>query len=353
MSEDTARARRAIGVDEHAWTPEPRRPADPPHARTTPGRSTHMTTHPTTGLTVPGSTPTVAVRPLVLPAPQRGEDLHIRVCAPVTGTDLPIVLFAHGFGSDLDGYAPLVDHWAAHGFVVIQATHLDSKRLTIAADDPRRPQMWRYRVQDLKRILDDLDTLEASVPGLAGRVDHSRIVAAGHSFGGQTAGILVGLRVTDPQTGIADDLSDARVMASIQLATAGRGGGELTPFAYENLPWLRDQDFSHITAPGLVVAGDRDDLPLSTRGPAWTSDPYTLSRSNKSLLTVYGGEHFLGGISGYRVAETTDEDLGRVALVQQVTLAYLRHVTDIDHTDWRTARSALADAHPLGRLESK
>ncbi|MFK0170998.1 alpha/beta hydrolase family protein [Streptomyces sp. NPDC090306] len=312
-----------------------------------------MTTYQTTGLTGPASTPTVAVKPLVLAAPERGEDLHVRVSAPDTGSDLPIVLFAHGFGSDLDGYAPLVDHWASHGFVVVQATHLDSKRLALPADDPRRPQMWRYRVQDMRRILDELMSLEASVPGLAGRVDHGRIVAAGHSFGGQTAGILVGLRVTDPQTGIAEDLSDSRVMASIQLATAGNGGDELTSFAHENLPWLRDQDFSYITAPGLVVAGDKDDLPLSTRGPAWTSDPYTLSRAGKSLLTVFGGEHLLGGISGYRVAETTDEDPHRVALVQQVTLAYLRYVTGIDETDWEKARSVLADDHPLGRLESK
>ncbi|WP_338016511.1 alpha/beta hydrolase family protein [Tsukamurella tyrosinosolvens] len=167
-----------------------------------------MTTYQMTGLTGPSSTPTVAVKPLVLPAPQRGEDLHVRISAPVAGTDLPIVLFAHGFGSNLDGYAPLVDHWASHGFVVIQATHLDSKRLDIAADDPRKPRMWHHRVQDMRHILDDLDTLEASVPGMAGRVDHTRIVAAGHSFGGQTAGILVGLRVRDPQTGLAEDLSD-------------------------------------------------------------------------------------------------------------------------------------------------
>lgn len=170
---------------------------------------------------------------------------------------------------------------------------------------------------------------------------------------GQTAGILVGLRVTDPRTGTAEDLSDSRVMASIQLATAGKGGDELTPFAHDNLPWLRDQNFSHITTPGLVVAGDKDDLPLSTRGPAWTADPYTLSRGNKSLLTVRGGEHFLGGISGHRVTETTDEDPDRVALVQQVTLAYLRHVTGTDHTDWNNAQAALTGNHPLGHLESK
>ncbi|MFD7714591.1 alpha/beta hydrolase family protein [Streptomyces sp. NPDC059814] len=312
-----------------------------------------MPTYQATGLTGPEPTPTVSVKPVVLRKPQRDEGLHVRVSAPATGTGLPLVLFAHGFGSDLDGYAPLVDHWASHGFVVVQATHLDSKRLGLADDDPRRPRLWRHRVHDMQRILDELVTLEASVPGLVGRVDHSRAVAAGHSFGGQTAGILVGQRVKDPDTGAAEDLSDSRIMGSIQLATAGKGGDELTPFAHENLPWLRDQDFSHITAPGLVVAGDKDDLPLSTRGPAWTTDPYTLSRGNKSLLTVHGGEHFLGGISGYRAAETTDEDSGRVALVQQVTLAYLRHVTGIDHADWEKARGVLADGHPLGRLESK
>ncbi|MGW1099554.1 alpha/beta hydrolase family protein [Streptomyces sp. NPDC002455] len=312
-----------------------------------------MTMHHTTGLTGPAPRATVSVKPLVLSAPQRGEDQHVRITAPTTGTSLPVVLFAHGFGSDLDGYAPLVDHWASGGFVVIQTTHLDSKRLGLPADDPRRPEMWRYRVQDMRRILDELTTLEASVPGLEGRIDHSRVVAAGHSFGGQTAGILVGLRVTDPRTGAAEDLSDSRVMASIQLATAGKGGDELTPFAHDNLPWLRDQDFSHITAPGLVVAGDKDDLPLSTRGPAWTADPYTLSRGNKSLLTVRGGEHFLGGISGHQVTETTDENPDRVALVKHVTLAYLRHVTGTDVTDWKNAQAVLAEGHPLGRLESK
>ncbi|MFF0224299.1 alpha/beta hydrolase family protein [Streptomyces sp. NPDC004629] len=313
-----------------------------------------MTTYRASDLGGPEPTPIVSVKPVVLPAPQRGEDLNVRISAPVAGTDLPIVLFAHGFGSNLDGYAPLVDHWASHGFVVIQATHLDSKRLHLDADDPRKPHMWRYRVQDMKRILDELDTLEASVPGLAGRVDHSRTVAAGHSFGGQTAGILVGLRVGDPQTGVAQDMSDPRVMASIQLATAGKGGDELTPFALKNAPWLRDQDFSHISAPGLVVAGDKDELPLSTRGPSWTTDPYTLSRGSKSLLTVYGGQHSLGGISGYEAAETTDENPERVALVRQVTLAYLRHVTGTDHTDWEAAQAALSgDSHPLGRLESK
>jgi dienelactone hydrolase len=313
-----------------------------------------MPTYAATGLTGPSPVPTVSVSPVALPAPHRGADLPVRVTAPVTGSGLPVVLFAHGFGSDLDGYAPLAAHWAAGGFVVIQPTHLDARRLGPAPDDPRRPSLWRQRVQDMRVVLDALGTLEAAVPGLPGRMDRTRIVAAGHSFGGQTAGLLIGLRVTDPLTGDVPDLSDARVAAGIQIATAGRGGDTLTPYAREQLPWLREQDFSALTAPSLVVAGDADELPLSTLGPAWTTDPYTLAPPGRSLLTVYGGRHSLGGISGYAAAETTDENPDRVALVQHVTLAYLREVTGAGHDDWAVARAVLAGAsHPLGRLESK
>ncbi len=176
----------------------------------------------------------------MLPARERGDDLRVRGSAPVTGHDLSITLFAHGFGSNPDGYAPLTDYWAAHGFVVIQATHPDPRRLNLAADDPRKPRLWRFRVADMKRVLDDLDVLEAAVPGLAGRVDRGRVAAAGHSFGGQTAAILLGLRVPDPRTGAAEDRSDPRVTAGILLATAGKGGDHLSPFAAENLPWLRE-----------------------------------------------------------------------------------------------------------------
>ena len=62
-------------------------------------------------------TPVVSVSPILLSAPGRGMDLQLRVSTPATGSQLPIIVFAHGFGSSMDGYAPLVNFWAAHGFV--------------------------------------------------------------------------------------------------------------------------------------------------------------------------------------------------------------------------------------------
>lgn len=297
--------------------------------------------------------PIVSVKPVVIPAPGRGEDLRVRVSAPVTGRDLPLVVFSHGFGWSLDGYAPLADAWAAHGFVVVQPTHLDSRTLGLTPDDPRYPGIWRTRVEDLRRVLDELDLVEAAVPGLRGRLDRSRTAAAGHSWGGQTASTLLGARVLDAHGQPGEDLSDPRVSAGVLLATPGRGGADLTPFAAEHLPFM-SPGFGAMSTPALVVAGAHDRSPLTTRGPDWFTDPYTLSPGGKSLLTLFGAEHSLGGIPGDTVTETTDEHPGRVALVRELTSAYLRTALDVDRASWPAARAALEHStDPLGRVESR
>ncbi|WP_340020579.1 chlorophyllase [Paenibacillus sp. FSL K6-1096] len=299
----------------------------------------------------------ISVKSIALESPERGEDLLVKISAPTTGDNLPIILFAHGNGSSLDGYAPLTDYWASHGFVVIQPTFLDSRTVNLAHDDPRKPRIWRFRVDDMKRILDQLDLIEAAVPGLSGRTDRSRIAAAGHSFGGQTAGNLLGLRVLNPETKKEEDLSDSRIKAGVLFATAGLGGDSLTPFAAEHLPHL-NVSFTHLTTRTLVIVGDQDDLPqkyqLTVRGPDWMYDPYLLSPGAESLLTLFGAEHLLGGISGYEVKETTDENPARVALIQRVTSAYLRHALDIEHDSWLAVQKSLSeDVNPIGRIESK
>ncbi len=304
-------------------------------------------------MNVSTSSPVVSVKPVVLPVPGRGEDLQVRVSAPATGSGLPIIIFSHGFGWSLDGYGPLVDYWAAHGFVVIQPTHLDSRTLNLPPDDPRSPLIWRFRVEDLKQILDQLDLIEASVPGLSGRLDRSRIAAVGHSWGGQTVSMLLGARVLDAHGQPGEDMSDSRIKAGALLSTTGLGGADLSPFAAEHFPFM-NPSFSDMRTPTLVVAGDHDQSPLSTRGPDWFTDPYFLSPGSKSLLTLFGAEHSLGGIAGYNAAETTDENPERVALLRQLTWSYLRDALDFDDSSWLVARKALEEgANPLGRIESK
>ncbi|MFE6049239.1 alpha/beta hydrolase family protein [Kitasatospora sp. NPDC056446] len=316
------------------------------------------------GRPVPAPAPVLSVRPVVVPAPGRAVDLHVRVSAPATtpatGSDLPVILLSHGQGpsnnlSSLNGYAPLADHWAAHGFVVIQPTHLSSRTLDLAPDTPGAPLYWRSRVEDMKRVLDRLDAIEAAVPGLPGRLDPDRIAVAGHSMGGHTASLLLGARLTDPDDGTEVDLSEPRIKAGVLLAAPGRGGDALSRPAAENYPFFLTTDFSRMTTPALVVAGDDDPSPhLTVSGPAWHTDPYLLSPGPKSLLTLYGAGHGLGGISGYDVAETTDENPARVAAVRRLTWAYLRTALHPGDPAWHTARELLtAGPDPLGRVESK
>lgn len=286
----------------------------------------------------------ISVSPVVLPAPGRGVDLQVRISAPIQGTQLPVILFAHGFGNSLDGYAPLVNYWAARGFVVIQPSFLDSKRIGLSPDDARIPEIWKIRVADMKQVLDQLDDIISVVPGLQERVDTSRIAAVGHSFGAQTTGMLLGMRVI----GVDEDMSDPRIQVGILLTAGGNGGADLSPWAAEHFPFM-NPDFSGMKRPALVVAGDKDISPLTVRGWEWFTDPYTMSPGPKSLLTLYGGEHLLGGISGYLVTETSDENPERVAAVQQLTWAYLRSAFYPEDTAWQEAGKDLIQ----GKIDNK
>ncbi|MER6356243.1 chlorophyllase [Streptomyces sp. NPDC001634] len=313
----------------------------------------------TAGISSP-PVPVLSVGPVVLSVPGRAVDLEIRVSAPVTGSDLPVILLSHGQGysnnlSSLNGYAPLANFWAAHGFVVIQPTHLSSTTLSLDPDTPGAPLYWRSRAEDMTHILDRLDAIEAAVPQLLGRLDRSKVAVAGHSMGGHTASLLLGARLTDPHDGTEVDLAEPRIKAGVLLAAPGRGGDALTGHVAENWPFFLTTDFSKMTTPALVVAGDKDDSShLTVLGPDWHADPYFLAPGPKSLLTLFDAEHGLGGVSGYDVAETTDENPERVSVVQRLTWAYLRTELYPGDTAWQTARDALtAGPDPLGRLESK
>ncbi|MGR3932394.1 alpha/beta hydrolase family protein [Streptomyces sp. BRA346] len=304
--------------------------------------------------------PVLSVSPVALPAPGRAVDLEMRVSAPVTGSDLPVILLSHGHGysnhlSSLNGYAPLANSWAAHGFVVIQPTHLSSRTLSLDPETPGAPLFWRSRAEDMKRILDQLDAIEAAVPHLLGRLDHSKVAVAGHSMGGHTASLLLGARLTDPQDGREVNLAEPRIKAGVLLAAPGRGGDALTRSVAESMPFFLTTDFSTMTTPALVVAGDKDASGhLTVMGPEWHTDPYVLSPGPKSLLTLFDAEHGLGGVAGYDVAETTDENPERVSAVQRLTWAYLRTELYPGDPAWKAARDTLtAGPDPLGRVDTK
>lgn len=306
-------------------------------------------------------TVTISISPVTLPAPGRGMPLEMRITAPATGNDLPILLLSHGHGPSLylpskDGYGPLVNFYAEHGFVVIQPTHGNSKVAGLGADAPGAPFFWRSRVEDMTLILDRLDEIEAMVPTITGRLDRSRIAAVGHSLGGQTVGMLLGARLTDIRDETAQNVSliEPRITAGVLLAAPGNGGDSLSEFARANYTSL-NPDYSHLTTPTLVVVGDSDVSPhLTVRGADWHADAYHHGPGSNALLTLFGGKHGLGGIAGYDAKETDDEDPDRLATVQRMSWAYLRSALYAGDPAWPLACQALAgQAASLGRVDHK
>jgi predicted dienelactone hydrolase len=307
---------------------------------------------------LPAATPILSFSPITFDVPGRAARMEVRVVAPAVGSMLPIILFSHGHGgsnflSSMRGYGPMADFYAAHGFVVILPTHQNSKTLALDPNGPGGPLFWRSRAQDMHFLLDHLDEVEAVVPGLAGRLDRTRIAAVGHSMGGHTVAMLAGMRVTDPETKEVADLSAPRIKASVMLSPPG-SGADLAPWAREHYPVLANNDFSHMAMPGLVVTGDKDFSDLFSERRDWRTDAYVLSPGRKSLVVLRGAEHLLGGVSGYDAKETSDESPERVAAIQRITWAYLQTALCPEKDAWnRIADELSKDRSSFPRVETK
>ncbi|CAN5219830.1 dienelactone hydrolase [soil metagenome] len=310
---------------------------------------------------IPVSAPvtTISISPVTLRLGKQDRRLELRITAPATGHDLPVVLLSHGHGPSLyipskDGYGPLANFLAEHGFVVIQPTHANSKVGGLAPDAPGGPLFWRERVEELTCILDQLATIEATAPAIAGRMDHERIAAIGHSLGGHTVSVLLGAQLTSPnELAAGSDMRDPRVKAGVLLAGLGRGEDLDGPMGLR-FPAL-GLDFSTMTTKSLVVFGDEDVSPhLTTRGADWHADPFYQGPGADILLTLFGAKHGLGGVAGYDAKETDDEDPDRLGATQRMTWAYLRSALFPSDPAWANACFALTnEASQLGTVKQK
>lgn len=162
----------------------------------------------------------------------RGRPVPVRVYRPRRDGPWPLVVFSHGIGGSRAGYGYLGRHFAAHGVMSLHLQHVGSDRalwsgnplglvgrLQAAAQESEA----RDRARDLAFALDRL----AAGP-LGDPVDARRIVAAGHSYGANTALLAAGATVR--RDGAALALRDPRVAAAIAIsAPPFYGEGELGP----------------------------------------------------------------------------------------------------------------------------
>lgn len=264
--------------------------------------------------------------PVVLPAGKDGRAILVRVTAPaIIRGHAPVILFSHGAALARGHYAPLVEAWARAGFVVLQPDHEDAVIDGFAPAVPPSAALWRTRIEDMRRLAHALPAIERAAPGLRGRLDAHRILAAGHSFGAHTVAALMGASVWDTASGRYESFSEPAIKGAVLLSPPGSGGDDLSPAFRMRAGYLK-VDWSALHGPIMVMVGSADDnRTMSPRAPEWHADIYRHSRTKgMCLITLTGAKHYLGGIVDPRRDGVEDADPARLSAVRKSALALFR-----------------------------
>jgi CubicO group peptidase (beta-lactamase class C family)/predicted dienelactone hydrolase len=228
---------------------------------------------------------------------QRNKDLTMRITYPESDGPFPIILFAHAVRRKRDDFEPLAEHWAANGYVVLQADHNDTGRM--GAD-------WRERARDMSFMIDSLGAIEDRVPMLASRMDARRIGAGGHYIGAYAACAMGGMKGKGfgPGSDMADFM-DPRVGALLLLSPQGRGQE------------LNENSWNEIDIPMFVASGSRMPSRRTSNPPEWRTEPYRFANpGDKYLLWMEDMDGSYAGLC------SGDIDPESARIVRDVTTAF-------------------------------
>lgn len=290
----------------------------------------------------PQKRPTISLSPIYLSLPDRERELEMRITLPVEGDNLPVILFSHGHGPSRyipskDGYGPLANFYAEHGFVVIQPTHANSPIGGLDKSHTDAPLFLKERYKEMSAIIEKMSDIEKSSPLLERRMNIESIAVVGHSAGAITAAMFLGMKLA----GFSEnEHTIPQIKAGVLLAPVGKSEDLLSSIKLK-YPELR-VDYSSLRTRALVVVGDKDaSSHFTERGAEWHTDGFKLSPGSEHLLTLLDGKHGLGGIAGFDAKETDDEDPERLSITQRMTTAYLSSVLTNNDNIWIEACDAL------------
>lgn len=264
-----------------------------------------------------GRHPIGELKHTVLRDEARAKDLQVRVTYPTTAGLFPVIIWSHGAGGSKEAYSPLTQHWARHGYVVIQATHFDSRKLGNRQGLTGLFGKFADRPKDVSFLLDQLDVLRTKLVDFRGRFDKQAIGVGGHSFGAHTAQLIGGV-TTVGKDGKRASHRDARVKAVLLISPQGRGGE------------LDQRSFETLAVPMLTITGTRDGGRGGQTFP-WRLEPFSYAPpGSKYAALIEGARHSFGGISGHPPNRRTGPaSLEQVTTVKALSLLFWQaHLRD-------------------------
>jgi predicted dienelactone hydrolase len=247
-----------------------------------------------------------------LPGVAPGRELTVRVTMPEkAGRALPVVIFSHGNYCDAARYAVLLEPIADAGYAVLSPEHPDRAPTPEPAQRLSGAVTWPTRLAEMRAVADRLEEIHKQLPADAPRFDGTRIVAAGHSYGGAVAQALGGGRMF-ARDGTRDraEARDARFKAVLAWSPPG---------PIEN--FIDGETAAGIETPMLVITGTKD---FSTMWPDWRLHAVTFDTAkpgDKALLVVDGLDHYLGGLAC--AEKPTPPQRAEAAIVAQAMIAFL------------------------------
>jgi acetyl esterase/lipase len=258
-----------------------------------------------------GRYPTGELKHTVLRDENRKKDLQVRVTYPTSEGRFPVIVWSHGAGGSKEAYSPLTQHWARHGYVVIQATHFDSLRVgTDRARVGRLFGAFADRPKDVSFLLDNLEVLRARLEGFRGTLDAKAVGVGGHSFGAHTAQLIGGVTTVNG-AGERASHADGRAKAVLLISPQGRGGE------------LDLRSFGSLAAPMLTITGTQD----GGRGGqafTWRLEPFSYAPpGSKYAALIEGARHSFGGITGHPPNRRTGPaSIEQVSTVKALSLLF-------------------------------
>lgn len=260
----------------------------------------------------------------------RGRSVPVRLYLPESADPahpVPLVVFSHGIGGSRLGYSYLGRHWASQGYASLHLQHVGSDRSLWAGNPFALVSRLQGAAQDgeaIARVLDLRFALDTLLTGpMASRIDGTRIVAAGHSYGANTTLLAAGARLE--RQGRLVDYRDPRIKAAIVLSAP--------PFYGESDPATI---LAHVTVPTLHVTATEDviRIPGYYSGAEDRVKVFDATASPAKALAVFdGGSHSIftdrSGTGGATLNPQVKE------ATRALSLAFLQRVFDGDEAALR------------------
>ncbi|WP_075089189.1 alpha/beta hydrolase family protein [Verrucomicrobium spinosum] len=246
--------------------------------------------------------------------------IYLPPTSPATkGEPVPVIIFSHGLGGSrevlLPGAALVPGSYAS-----VHVQHLGSddtvwretrpaERMQAVKKAAATPANALARPADLTFVIDELTRQNQDPKSpLHGRLDLSRIGAAGHSFGGFTVMAIAGQSFR----GGASPLADARVKAVIQMSAPVIGG--------QRVP---QENFDNIRIPVFHMTGTLDDSPVGETSAADRRIPYDRMQHSSTCLVIFkDGDHMIFSGRMQRDPEREASDEAFQKLITKSTTAF-------------------------------